>query len=128
MFRSTLVAALILTATAAQAFSDEPLPVPPEGEQFWGLGSIGIDCVRLPCPWRGVFRIHPDGTFDRPLSRNDLTAPPPLQARDGDRGRIEDAFASDGCVVAEGHFEGKTLVVARIGGECHHWFPKRPTE
>lgn len=128
MFRSILAAALILTATAAQALDAEALPVPAKGEQFWGLGSTGIDCVRLPCPWRGVFRIDPDGTRDRPLSRHDMTEPPPLKADEADRARIEDAFAKDGCVVAEGHFDGETLVVARIAGECGHWLPRRPAE
>ena len=49
-------------------------------------------------------------------------------AGDADRGRIEDAFARSGCVVAEGHFDGETLVVLRIAGECRHWFPVRPAE
>ena len=48
--------------------------------------------------------------------------------RDADRARIEDAFARGGCVVAEGHFDGETLVVLRIAGECRHWFPERPAE
>lgn len=128
MFRRVLAAALILSAASMQALSLEPLPVPAEGEAFWSLGATGIDCYRLPCPWHGVFRIDPDGTRSRPLSRHDMTEPPPLEANDADRARIEDAFASDGCVVAEGHFEGETLVVARIAGECHHWFPRRPAE
>lgn len=89
MFRSILAAALVLSASAVQALSIEPLPVPADGEQFWGLGTTGIYCVKAPCPWRGVFRIHPDGTRDRPLSGHDLTAPPPLRAGDADRARIE---------------------------------------
>lgn len=128
MFRSTLAAAMILAATAAQALDAEALPVPAEGEQFWGLGSTGIHCYRAPCPWRGVFRIDPDGTRDRPLSGDDLTKPPPLQASAADRARIEGAFVTQGCVVAEGHFDGETLVVSRIAGECRHWFPQRPAE
>ena len=128
MFRNSLAAALILAATAAQSLDAEALPVPAEGEQFWGLGSTGLYCYRAPCPWRGVFRIDPDGASHRPLSAGDLTEPPPLQSGEADRARIEDAFAGHGCVVAEGHFEGETLVVARIAGECRHWFPRRPTE
>lgn len=128
MFLSILSAALILTATAAPALDAEALPVPAEGEQFWVLGSTGIDCYRLPCPWRSVFRIDPDSTRNRPLSRHDMTEPPLLKATEADRARIEDAFANDGCVVAEAHFEGETLVVSRIAGECHHWFPRRPAE
>lgn len=128
MFRSILAAALVLSASAVSALSIEPLPVPADGEQFWGLGTTGIYCVKAPCPWRGVFRIHPDGTRDRPLSGHDLPAPPPLRAGDADRARIEDAFARSGCVVAEGHFDGETLVVLRIAGECRHWFPERPAE
>jgi len=128
MLRSTLAAALILTITATQALHAEALPVPAEGEEFWGLGSTGMYCYRAPCPWRGVFRIDPDGTRDRPLSGEDMTEPPPLQASEADRARIEEAFAANGCVVAEGHFEGETLVVARLVGECRHWFPRRPAE
>lgn len=124
MLRSTLAAALILWAGAVQALPVEPLPVPAGGEQFWGLGSTGINCYRAPCPWRGVFRMNPDGTRDRPLSGHDMTELPLLEADKADRTRIEGAFASGGCVVAEGHFEGETLVVARIAGECHHWAPR----
>ncbi|MBB1492460.1 hypothetical protein H5395_13125 [Paracoccus sp. MC1854] len=128
MFRSILAAALLLSGTAPQALEPEPLPVPAEGEQFWGLGSTGILCYRPPCPWRGVFRIDPDGTGTRPLSGNDLPEPPPLEAGAGDRARIEAAFADSGCVVAEGHFRGDTLVVARIAGECRDWLPRPPSE
>ena len=128
MLRSTLAAALILWAGAVQAFPVEPLPVPAGGEQFWGLGSTGINCYRAPCPWRGVFRMNPDGTRDRPLSGHDMTELPLLEADKADRTRIDGAFASGGCVVAEGHFEGETLVVARIAGECHHWAPRQPAE
>ena len=59
MFRSILAAALVLSASAVSALSIEPLPVPADGEQFWGLGTTGIYCVKAPCPWRGVFRIPP---------------------------------------------------------------------
>lgn len=128
MRRNILAAALILSAGAVQAFEVEPLTVPADGEQFWGLGSTGIYCVKAPCPWCGVFRIDPDGTSDRPLSGADMGGPPPLRANEADRKRIEDAFAGHGCVVAEGRFEGDTLVVVRIAGECRHWFPERPAE
>ncbi|WP_313137941.1 hypothetical protein [Paracoccus jeotgali] len=128
MFDRTLAAALILSITAVQTISSEALPVPAAGEQFWGLGSTGIYCYRAPCPWRGVFRVDPDGTRDRPLSSGDLTAPPSLRASKEDRERIENAFARDGCVVAEGHFEGETLVVKRIAGECRNWRPEQPAQ
>jgi hypothetical protein len=128
MFRCLLAAALVLSGAALQAQEPEPLPVPAEGRQFWGLGATGILCYRAPCPWRGVFRIAPDGTRSRPLSGDDLPGPPPLEASAGDRARIEAAFTDPGCVVAEGHFRGGTLVVARIAGECRDWPDRPPAE
>ena len=117
MFRKSILAASLLTGLAAGAKA-EPLPLPAEGETFWGLGTTGIQCYRAPCPWRGVFPITPDGKRGRPLSNGDQRQPPPLDAGDGDRARIVAAFADSGCVVAEGHFEGETLVVRRLLGDC----------
>jgi hypothetical protein len=121
MFRLFLpFAALILSACAASAQA-EPLPVPSEGEGFWAIGVTGIHCYRAPCPWRGIAPIASDGSAGSPLSPADQPAPPPLRASKADRARIDAAYAQD-CLVVEGHFEGETLVVARVLAQCDHWF------
>lgn len=117
MFRKFDIACAIVLGLA-RATVAEPLPMPTEGETFWGLGTTGVLCYREPCPWHGVFPVYRDGRRGRPLSNLDHRQPPPLRADDKDRARIEAAFAEGGCVVAEGHFEGKTLVVRRLLGNC----------
>lgn len=107
------IAALVLAAGLS-----EPLPLPAEGETFWGLGSTGIFCYQPPCPWTGIFPIERDGTRGRPLSQFDQRQPPPLRASAADRSRIEAAFAEGDCVVAEAHFEGTIMVVRRLVGDC----------
>ncbi len=96
----------------------EILPLPAQGESFWGLGTTGMLCYQEPCPWNGVFPVYRDGTRGRPLSRFDQRQPPPLRADAAARARIEAAFEKGGCVVAEGHFEGETLVVRQLLGDC----------
>ena len=117
MFRKIILACLLALAPATGVVG-EPLPLPAAGEAFWGLGTTGIQCYREPCPWHGVFPIGQDGKRGRPLSHLDQRQPPALDASEGDRARIEEAFAESGCVVAEGHFEGGTLVVRRLLGDC----------
>lgn len=117
MFRQ-IIFAFALTLDLAGAASAEILPLPAQGETLWGLGTTGIMCYRAPCPWRGVFPVDQDGTRGRPLSRFDQRQPPPLRADDKIRARIEAAFEGEDCVLAEGHFEGETLVVRRLLGDC----------
>ncbi|RDE09161.1 hypothetical protein [Pelagibacterium lacus] len=107
-----------VTALVLAACLSEPLPLPAEGETFWGLGNTGIFCYRPPCPWTGIFPIERDGSRGWPLSRFDQNQPPPLRASAADRSRIEAAFEEGGCVVAEAHFEGRIMVVRRLVGDC----------
>lgn len=125
MFRKIdlTISLLVLTLGLAGPAQAEILPPPAEGEAFWGLGATGVLCYRDPCPRHGVFPIHRDGTRGLPLSRIDQRQPPPLRADERDRARIEDAFHSGGCVVAEGHFEGEMLVVLRLLGDCREGAP-----
>lgn len=116
MLKTMLTAVLAVTLVASA--HAEILPLPAEGETFWGLGNTGIVCDADPCPRHGVFSMHRDGTRGRPLSRFDEPEPPLLRADDVIRSRIETAFGEDRCVVAEGHFEGDTLVVRRLLGDC----------
>ena len=120
MFRQIIVALILLFGLTGSAHA-ELLPVPANGEAFWGLGATGILCYREPCPRHGVFRIHQDGSRDLPLSRRDQYQPPLLRANDEERTQIKAAFETGGCVVVEGHFEGEILVVARLRDECHYW-------
>lgn len=114
--RTALAFALALGLTGAA--NAEMLPLPTAGETYWGLGTTGIFCYQEPCPWHGVFPINQDGTRGRPLSHVDQRQPPPLRADETARARIEAAFEKGGCVVGEGHFEGETLVVRGLLGDC----------
>jgi hypothetical protein len=114
-----IVFSLTLLLGLAGAARAELLPLPEPGENLWGLGATGIMCYQEPCPRYGVFRIYQDGRFELPLSRRNQSQPPPLRADERDRARIDWAFETGGCVMAEGHFEGRTLVVRRVWGDCH---------
>lgn len=114
-----IVFSLTLILGLAGAARAEQLPLPEPGESLWGLGATGISCYQEPCPRYGVFQIHRDGRFELPLSRRNQPQPPPLRADKPDRDRIERSFETGGCVMAEGHFEGRTLVVRRVWGDCH---------
>jgi len=116
MLKTMLTA--VLAVTLVGSAHAEILPLPAEGETFWGLGNTGILCDADPCPRHGVFPIFRDGTRGRPLSSFDKPEPPLLRADDVIRSRIETAFDEDRCVVAEGHYDGEILVVRRLLGDC----------
>lgn len=116
-FLVSILTALVLLGPAGPAPA-EPLPEPAEGNLFWGMGNTGIMCVTTPCPWTGVFQINRDGSREFPLSGDDAPAPPPLRADEADRARIAAAYSGGSCVIVEGRFDGDTLIVARVLGDC----------
>jgi len=113
-----IMLAAVLAVTLVGSARAEILPLPAEGETFWGLGNTGIVCDADPCPRHGVFSMFRDGTRGRPPSSFDKLEPPLLRADEVVRRHIETAFSEDRCVVAEGHFEGEILVVRRLLGDC----------
>ncbi|WP_283180077.1 hypothetical protein [Gemmobacter sp. 24YEA27] len=113
---ATLVA--LSLAPAAQADGTAPaLPEPAAGQSWWGLGSTGILCYQLPCPFHGVFPIARDGTRGKPLSPGD-DRDPNLGGPDADLTRIRAAFAAGECLIAEGRLEDDRLLISRIHGHC----------
>lgn len=117
MLRPT-VFAFVLAVCLTGGANAEILPLPSEGETFWGLGSTGLTCTAEPCVRHGIFSIQRDGTRGVPLSDVEQPQPPDLRANDLIRTRIESAYEEGRCVVAEGHFEGPVLVVRQLLGEC----------
>lgn len=108
---------LLLSLPSGTALA-EAMPAPSEGNSLWGMGATGMQCYHQPCPWRSIFPIHQDGSHDRPLSSDDMDLPPPLEASDTDRARIEAAFETGGCVIVDGRLDSGTMIVARVLGEC----------
>lgn len=81
------------------------------------LGPTGINCVKAPCPWRGIMKLDENGKPDcRPLwAANEL---PPIEAEENVRNRIAAIWKASGCLVVAGELDDDGLAVSRIVGEC----------
>lgn len=81
------------------------------------VGKTGIQCMTQPCPWRGIVDL--DDNMREPLrplwSGSDL---PALAASDEDAARLRDVWSDHGCLAVFGAFDGKTLRVDKILGNC----------
>jgi len=77
------------------------------------VGSTGILCYQAPCPWRGIAQADGDG---KPLWWGDEL--PEMVADAGDRQRIAAAWEAFECVLVEGAFNGTTLSVQQVVGNC----------
>lgn len=81
------------------------------------VGKTGIHCMKQPCPWRGIVDLA-DNTRKplRPLwSNSDL---PRLVASADDSKRLREAWSEHGCLAVFGAFDGQTLRVDKILGNC----------
>lgn len=81
------------------------------------LGSTGINCVKAPCPWRGIMKLDANGKPDgRPLwAGNEL---PTIKAEENVRNRIAATWKASGCLVVEGELDDDGFAVSRIVGDC----------
>lgn len=123
-----MIAALIAVATLlidapARAQQDDA----GEGRQRLYVGRTGIQCLRLPCPHRGIFLPGLAGSrgLRRPLLYADVdgkTSLPRLAASPGDKRRLEAAWDRRACLEIIGRLEGKgasaNLTVTKIVGPC----------
>lgn len=91
------------------------------------VGDTGIDCVRLPCPSRGVFEPDERGfaTRDRLLyvDLDGKTPPPPMIGDKADQSEVVKAWNDRRCLAIEGGLipgeDGRpALRVDRIIGPC----------
>jgi hypothetical protein len=77
------------------------------------VGATGLHCYQAPCPWRGIFFANGRG---RPLWSGE--ALPAINANAGGRQAISTAWEEHACVTVEGAFDGRTLTVRRVLGNC----------
>jgi len=91
------------------------------------VGDTDIDCVRLPCPSRGVFEPDERGfaVRDRLLyvDLDGKTPPPPMIGDEADQSEIVKAWNDRRCLAIDGQLisgedDRPTLRVDRIIGPC----------
>lgn len=95
-----------------------------QNSQRLTIGSTGVLCYQMPCPWRGVVDLEdPSADRLRPLWSGDHI--PGMIADPADKQRIAAAWAALECLEIEGaiirpapHNEPPTLRVDRIVGAC----------
>jgi hypothetical protein len=95
-----------------------------QNSQRLTIGSTGVLCYQMPCPWRGVVNLEePSADRLRPLWSGDHI--PGLIADPADRQRIVSAWEALECLEIEGafitlatHNEPRKLRIDRILGAC----------
>jgi hypothetical protein len=90
----------------------------PDGTVLLRVGHPGIHCYKEPCPWRGIALVDGESgsASMRPLWSG--SAPPKMDAASDDEQFVVEAWREFGCVLVEGGFDGTTLTVDRIVGDC----------
>jgi hypothetical protein len=86
-------------------------------EGLFHIGRTGIHCMRKPCPWRGITKVHEDGLADgKPVWAGDEL--PIIEASPPDLDRIRSSWRESGCLLVRGRYEGQRLVVRHVTGDC----------
>lgn len=81
------------------------------------VGDTRINCVKAPCPWRGIVEIdNPARDPLRPLWSGDKL--PPMRASAADTALLGETWAGHGCLLVDGRFDGRILHVAHVLGPC----------
>lgn len=114
---------VLLSATVAGAQDGQ---VRQEAQRL-NIGRTGIQCVRLPCPHRGIFlpgAANMQGLHRMPLyaDLDGSTFLPKLIASESDKARLEQAWDRRQCLEIRGNLQGRgdnaVLEVSRIIGPC----------
>jgi hypothetical protein len=86
-------------------------------EGVFRIGRTGIYCMRKPCPWRGIMKIREDGLSEGRLiwAGDEL---PIVEASPADREHIRSSWQDSGCLLVQGRFEERRLVVGHVIGNC----------
>ena len=86
-------------------------------EGVFRIGRTGIYCMRKPCPWRGITKMREDGVVQgKPVWAGDEL--PIVEASPADRARIRSSWRDSGCLLVQGQFEERRLVVRHITDDC----------
>ena len=112
----SLLSTLLIVVAASPASTAEPIPL----EGRLGVGKTGINCVKEPCPWRGIVDL------DNP-SRNPLRPHwhgkqlPATYGQPADVARLQRAWDDGECLEIEGKFgdDGAPWIeISKIIGPC----------
>ncbi|WP_343312667.1 hypothetical protein AAIB41_07395 [Brucella sp. BE17] len=87
------------------------------GAMHLAVGKTNIHCMKQPCPWRGIVDLDDTAREPRRLlwSGSDL---PALVASETDAKRLRDVWSEHGCLAVAGWFNGQTLRIDKILGNC----------
>ncbi len=120
-----MIGAILLIMVAQAA----PLPVVDEhsAARRLHIGDTGIDCVRLPCPSRGIFEPDDRGFAARDrllyVDLDGTTPPPPMIGSETDQAEVVKAWNDRRCLAIEGQLisgkdERPALRIDHIIGPC----------
>lgn len=109
---------ICLWTLAARAAGPVETASPAQEDRLWGVGTTAWLCYRPPCGWRGVFPVAEDGTRGRPLTIHDQPQPPLMSGDPVELAHIRRTYLDHGCLLVEGHWQDRWLVVRRVVGDC----------
>lgn len=113
VLRFALLGAAALAAACSDGSERQAAPEPPLAGTFQ-VGRLEAACVEEPCPQRGIFQLG--SISGLPVRRTESL--PPLVTDAETRRRLQKAWDDYDCLLARGTFDGKSLTVQQIEGEC----------